>query len=87
MFNQSSFQKNAFVKVNNNNNQIINNDPNKLGRRTVDEIKQDMLNIQHRGFFERQNANKQEQTVKNDNMHKPINYQERINNLRNINRD
>ena len=82
--NQNSFQKNPFI--NNNaatpafkSNKFSNYD--KLGRKTVEEVKQDMLDVKFGDFKERKT-----EIVPHKQTNGIPNYKDRVNNLRNINR-
>lgn len=84
--NQNSFQKNPFVN-NNCNTTIANNkfsNYDKLGRKTVEEVKQDMYDVKYSSFKERLNRKTEVEPPKQQN--NTPNFQNRVNNLRNINR-
>lgn len=84
--NQNSFQKNPFISNNTtrnlNNNTFSNYD--KLGRKTVEEVKQDMVDVKYHDFKEKHN---QEVKINNNSqVNNAPDFKNRINNLRNINR-
>ena len=78
----NSFQKNPFVSSGNNNqynNKEFSN-YTKLGRKTVEQVKEEMNNLKYKNFENKVFERKTEVNNQNDFNH-------RINNLRNINRD
>ena len=83
----NSFQKNPFV--NNSNQTVLNNYNNgqsnydKLGRKTVEEVKSEMLDLK---FGNKVNERKTE-IKKVEVSNHPQDYQSKINNLRNINKN
>ena len=83
----NSFQKNPFVNSNNNQSSITNNPSmysnySKLGRKTVEQVKGEMVNVK---FGAKINERKNE--VKENNVSNRVpDYQSRVNNLRNINK-
>lgn len=80
---QNSFQKNGLLNVNNvNSNSAFMQNPNQLGRRSIDDIKNDMFNAKVR----KTNLNVQKTEEKNinnnqDNMKNRIDYLKRIDNM------
>lgn len=84
--NQNSFQKNPFI--NNNSNTTIKNNKfssyDKLGRKTVEEVKQEMVDVKYSNFKESLNRKTEVEPPKQQN--NIPNFQNRVNNLRNINR-
>ena len=84
--NQNNFQKNPFVSNTASTSykpkQFSNYD--KLGRRTVEEVKQDMVDVKYNNFKEKQER-KTELVQTEQPKHMP-DFKGRINNLRNINR-
>lgn len=85
----NNFQKNPFVnsKTNNsyNNNQFSNYA--KLGRKTVEQVKEEMNNVKYQNFENKiEKRNTENNNQKNDFNHS-IDFRNRINNMRNINRD
>ncbi|MBE6138200.1 MAG: hypothetical protein E7173_00455 [Firmicutes bacterium] len=82
----NNFQKNPFVS----NNATSSYKPkhfsnyDKLGRRTVEEVKQDMVDVKYNNFKERQERNTEIVSTPQPK-HTP-DFKDRVNNLRNINR-
>lgn len=82
MLNQNSFQKNGLLKVNSQikPNNTINDD--KLGRRTTQEIRDDMWNAKKNVIFN--NKEKMNQNLPVDRQ--VVDHRNKIENIRNINR-
>lgn len=84
--NQNSFQKNPFL--NNNNTSTIKNNKfsnyDKLGRKTVEEVKQEMVDVKFQGFKEKQN--RKTEIIPTRQPNNIPDFKNRVNNLRNINR-
>lgn len=84
--NPNSFQKNPFI----NNNQTSTFKQNgftnydKLGRKTVEEVKQDMVDVKFKDFKGRQE--RKTEVVKTEQPRNIPDFKNRVNNLRNINR-
>lgn len=84
--NQNSFQKNPFVQ-NNTTNTFKNNtfsNYDKLGRKTVEEVKQEMVDVKYKDFKE--NLNRRTEVVPQKQPNNMPDFKSRVNNLRNINR-
>lgn len=84
----NSFQKNPFVSSGNNNqynNKEFSN-YTKLGRKTVEQVKEEMNNLKYKNFENKVFERKTEVNNQNDFNHS-TDFRNRINNLRNINRD
>ena len=84
--NQNSFQKNPFVQNNvpstYKSNTFSNYD--KLGRKTVEEVKQEMVDVKYKDF--KDNKNRKTEVVIPKQPNNIPDFQSRVNNLRNINR-
>lgn len=84
--NQNSFQKNPFIKsetpTSYKSNSFSNYD--KLGRKTVEEVKGEMLDTKYKDFKQRQDKNQTAEPPKQPNS--LPDFKSRVNNLRNINR-
>lgn len=84
----NSFQKNPFVSNGNNNQYNDGKFSNyaKLGRKTVEQVKEEMNNLKYKNFESKTFERKTEVSNQNDFNHS-TDFRNRINNLRNINRD
>lgn len=85
--NQNSFQKNPFInnnhaKVEFKNKQFSNYD--KLGRKTVEDVKQEMVDVKYKDFKSNLERKTEINPAKQSN--NIPNFKNRVNNLRNINR-
>ncbi len=84
----NSFQKNPFVSSGNNNQYNNGQFSNyaKLGRKTVEQVKEEMNNLKYKNFENKTFERKSEVNNQNDFNHS-TDFRNRVNNLRNINRD
>ena len=77
---QNSFQKNGLLNINNSTNQYMQ-DPNKLGRRDIAEIKDDMLKAKMRKT-EIKPADRQTNGYNNQsNMNQRLDYLKKLDNM------
>ncbi len=84
----NSFQKNPFVSSSNNNQYNNGKFSNyaKLGRKTVEQVQEEMNNLKYKNFENKTFERKTEVNNQNDFNHS-TDFRNRVNNLRNINRD
>lgn len=84
----NSFQKNPFVSSSNNNQYNNGTFSNyaKLGRKTVEQVQEEMNNLKYKNFENKTFERKTEVNNQNDFNHS-TDFRNRVNNLRNINRD
>lgn len=84
--NPNSFQKNPFVGNNQTSTfkQNVFTNYDKLGRKTVEEVKQEMIDVKYKDFKGRQE--RKTEIVKPEQPRNIPNFKNRVNNMRNINR-
>ena len=84
----NSFQKNPFVSSGNNNQYNNGKFSNyaKLGHKTVEQVQEEMNNLKYKNFENKTFERKTEVNNQNDFNHS-TDFRNRVNNLRNINRD
>lgn len=85
----NNFQKNPFMNNNTVNNRYSNNEFSnyaKLGRKTVEQVKEEMNNVKYRNFENKMEKRNTEINNQNDFNHS-TDFRNRVNNMRNINRD
>ena len=83
---QNSFQKNPFINSNNSgtlkNNKFTNY--SQLGRQTVEEVKQGMLDVKYNNFKDK--MERKTEIIQPEQPKNIPDFKNRVNNLRNINR-
>ena len=79
---QNSFQKNGLLNINNSTNQYMQ-DPNKLGRRDIADIKDDMLKAKMKKIEVKKDENNTNVGSYNNqsNMNQRIDYLKRLDNI------
>lgn len=85
----NNFQKNPFINGGNNNSQYNSGEFSnyaKLGRKTVEQVKEEMNNLKYKNFENKTFERKTEVNNQNDFNHS-TDFRNRVNNLRNINRN
>lgn len=84
----NNFQKNPFINSGNNKQYSDGKFSNyaKLGHKTVEEVKEQMNNVKFHNFESKFTERKTEVNNQNDFNHS-IDFRNRMNNMRNINRD
>ena len=80
---QNSFQKNGLLNVNNiNSNNDFRQNPNQLGRRTIEDIKTDMLNAKQQGRnFKQEDVKNNSFNNNQSNMQNRIDYLKKMDNM------
>ena len=85
----NSFQKNPFINSGVSNNNYNNNEFSnyaKLGRKTVEQVKEEMHNVKYHNFENKIKERNTEINNQNDFNHS-VDFRSKINSMRNINRD